>query len=159
MILNDLYRARCPVRKAGRPLFLRLCTVTCILFLLHSPGLVCAQLPDIEKPDGITNFTLSGQLGRFLEAQLFPAPVNATVPTLGALIFRVITWTSGFFRLKLCARADVAKCLRYGRIRRESCFATQSDNVLLMANDAECFVMTIRGSHVVSRHLRPCREC
>lgn len=127
MNLKKLHTARHPVRRgtSARALFVRSCTITAALFLLHNAGSVCAQLPDIELPDGITNFSQQGQIGRFLEAQLFPAPVNATVPTMGALIFRLFTWTSGFFKLRLCARADVVKCLQYGETGERSCFYTK----------------------------------
>lgn len=68
-----------------------------------------------ELPDNYSNVAI-GQIGRFVEMQLFAAPVNATTPTMDALPFRLLTWGQGFYKLGLCARADVYKCLRYGEL-------------------------------------------
>lgn len=128
--LELFHSTRIPMLKAGLPLFIMLWIAALALFLLQSSCLVCGQLQDInlqdlEMPDGLGNASI-GQAGRFLEAQLFPAPVNATVPTMGALPYRLLTWTSSFFQLRQCARADVSKCLLYGEIIDRPCFFLRS---------------------------------
>ncbi len=55
-----------------------------------------------------------GQIGRFWEAQILPAAIDAIVPTLP---FLRISPSLDFSRLTRCKRADVHKCLYYGTTR------------------------------------------
>ena len=73
-------------------------------------GLAIAAAAIASVVDGYYPWGL-GQVERFWEAQLFPAAMDAVVPTQPNLRNKNIT---GFSQIRRCPRADVHKCLYYG---------------------------------------------